>query len=178
MNDRDPDGQSEMEPEPPSGEFQILITGCTQALSADIQQALSIALRQQNIKKVELEVTVVDETEMCRQHERWLNDPTPTDVLTFDMSDGDDPESIEGQIIVCEAVARERAFERGHDWEDELLLYAIHGCLHLSGFDDHDEADFEKMHAEEDRILVLLGRPPIFAGASPHHDNQENGNAS
>ena len=45
-----------------------------------------------------------------------------------------------------------------------MLLYAVHGLLHCAGFDDHETAAFDRMHAEEDRILRAIGVGPIFAG--------------
>ncbi len=45
---------------------------------------------------------------------------------------------------------------------NEVLLYALHGMLHLSGFDDRTDADFRKMHRMEDRLLARLGIGPVF----------------
>jgi rRNA maturation RNase YbeY len=45
---------------------------------------------------------------------------------------------------------------RGQSWRDELLLYIIHGCLHLCGYDDIRKADARKMAVEQERILKLV----------------------
>ena len=69
-------------------------------------------------------------------------------------------------LCLDEAARRSRDLE--HPVEHELLLYAIHGVLHVLGHDDHDPAAFERMHAEEDRILEAIGVGPVFrrGGAS------------
>jgi probable rRNA maturation factor len=86
-----------------------------------------------------------------------------TDVLTFpSASDG----SIDVDIAVCADEARRQAADRGHDVTRELLLYALHGLLHCAGFDDRDEAGFNAMHAEEDRILDAIGVGMTFGRAA------------
>jgi probable rRNA maturation factor len=82
-------------------------------------------------------------------------------VLSFDAST--DNNSIEADIAVCVDVARRESSARNHSVERELLLYALHGLLHCCGYDDHDEAGYQAMHAEEDRILSAIGVGPTFA---------------
>jgi probable rRNA maturation factor len=93
---------------------------------------------------------------MSQLHARHMNDPTTTDVLTF--ADGN-----EVDVAVCVDEARRRAAELGHDLSRELLLYSLHGLLHAVGFDDREPADFERMHAEEDRLLAAIGIAATFA---------------
>ena len=96
-----------------------------------------------------------------------------TDVLAFPASGRDEGagETQKGPIDadvaanVDEAVRQAR--QRGHSVERELLLYAVHGLLHCAGFDDHGTAAFDRMHAEEDRILRAIGVGPIFAEGGP-----------
>lgn len=92
-----------------------------------------------------------------------------TDVLAFPASGPDQgaagtqngPIDADVAANVDEAVRQAR--RRGHSVEQELLLYAVHGLLHCAGFDDHGTAAFDRMHAEEDRILRAIGVRPIFA---------------
>jgi probable rRNA maturation factor len=105
---------------------------------------------------VRLTIRLVDDAEMRRLHARHMNDPTTTDVLTF--ADGN-----EVDVAVCVDEARRRAAELGHDLSRELLLYSLHGLLHAVGFDDREPADFERMHAEEDRLLAAIGIAATFA---------------
>jgi probable rRNA maturation factor len=107
-----------------------------------------------------LTVRLVDDAEMSRLHARHMNDPTTTDVLTF-------VDGAEADVAVCVDEARRRSAEMGHDLRRELLLYALHGLLHAVGFDDRTPADFERMHAEEDRLLAAIGVGATFAPEAP-----------
>jgi probable rRNA maturation factor len=108
-------------------------------------------------------VSVVDDETMRQLHRRFMGLDESTDVLTFPAaSDG----SIDVDIAVCADEARRQAADRGHDVTRELLLYALHGLLHCAGFDDHDDAGFDAMHAEEDRILDAIGVGMTFGRAA------------
>jgi len=110
----------------------------------------------------EIDVTVeriglrlVNDAAMTALHASWCDLDSTTDVLTFPMSGPDEP--IDVDIAICLDEARRQATIRGHAVEREVLLYAIHGVLHVVGHDDHDPDSFERMHAEEDRILEAIG---------------------
>lgn len=150
------------EPEPGSG-IEISVSGCADSLADRLECAARLALTSHRIRSGQLEIAIVDDAEMSEQHARWMDDPSTTDSLAFDLRDNPDASSVDGQLLACESVARRRAESAGHDWQDELTLYVIHGCLHLCGFDDHDSEASARMHAEEDRLLVELGLPPIFS---------------
>lgn len=105
-------------------------------------------------------VRIVDDREMSALHARHMRIDEPTDVLTFPSAVA--PEAIDVDVAVCIDEAARRAREFGHDVDRELLLYAVHGLLHCAGHDDHDAAAFERMHAEEDRILDAIGVGATF----------------
>lgn len=71
-----------------------------------------------------------------------------------------------GEIVICHSVARQSARRLGHPIGHELLLYAIHGLLHLSGFDDRTDSAFAAMHAREDELLADMGVGPVFSRRS------------
>jgi probable rRNA maturation factor len=102
-----------------------------------------------------LAVRLVDDAQMSVLHDRHMQDPSTTDVLTF--VDGD-----EADVAVCVDEARRRSEELGHELRRELLLYALHGMLHAAGMDDRTPEDFARMHAEEDRLLAAVGLQPTF----------------
>ena len=114
-------------------------------------------------------IEIVDDRKMTLLHGRWMNDESTTDVLTFPMSAPDEP--IDVDIAVCLDEAQRRAGEYGHDRLRELVLYALHGLLHVSGHDDHDAEEFRLMHAEEDRLLDAVGLGRVFAAGG--HDPSE-----
>ena len=123
--------------------------------------------------KVEGEVRcrIVADGEMLDLHTKFSNDPTTTDVLTFDLTEGKAAEQAAGghtpvldvDLIICKDEAVRQAAARGHEQRRELLLYCLHGILHCIGHDDHDEQAYELMHKREDEVLSAIGVGQIFA---------------
>ncbi|RIK64851.1 MAG: rRNA maturation RNase YbeY [Planctomycetota bacterium] len=140
----------------------IVVTGADAPLSNLVRRAARAALAAQGVLAGRLEIAVVGEARMRAVHAQWLADSSVTDVLTFDLSDGPANSVVDGQVLVCAPVARRRASERGIDWRHELLLYVVHGCLHLCGFDDRRNADAKCMHVREDQILRRIGVGPVY----------------
>lgn len=119
-----------------------------------------------------LTVKIVDDRSMSRLHGAHGGEAAPTDVLSFHLSEPDEP--IDADVAVCLDQARRQAQQRGHGVERELLLYAIHGLLHGAGFDDRQlegPRGFRAMHAEEDRLLVALGVGATFDRQPLCHDD-------
>jgi probable rRNA maturation factor len=110
----------------------------------------------------EFSIALVNDRRMSELHVQFMNIPGPTDVLTFPLELCDDGKAIAGEVVVCVPEARRRAKEHGVAVRDELLLYALHGMLHLSGFDDRTAHGFARMHRTEDDILQRLGVGPVF----------------
>ncbi len=108
-----------------------------------------------------LGVSLVDDAAMTVLHETYRGEPGTTDVLTFDLSDGP-ADGLDGDIAVCVDEAARQAARREHDVRDEVLLYAVHGLMHLLGEDDHEADAFERMHRREDELLTRLGVGPRF----------------
>lgn len=116
----------------------------------------------------ELRVRVVGDAEMASTHRAYLDDPTTTDVMTFDLREGGASRDrvLDVDVHVCIDEAQRHARLHGHPVERELLLYIIHGVLHCLGHDDHDEAGFAAMHALEDDILERIGVGATFGASS------------
>lgn len=103
-----------------------------------------------------ISVAIVDDATIASLHERYLDDPSPTDVLTFDLRDQYSEPELEGEIVVSAETARRCARKLGLADSDEILRYVIHGVLHLRGLDDQTAEERKIMRAEEDRILALV----------------------
>lgn len=108
-----------------------------------------------------LTVVLQDDARMTELHEKYKGEGGTTDVLTFDLCDT--PGGLEGEVHVCVDEARRCAGELGHPVGHELLLYAVHGLLHLLGYDDTDDASFRVMHEKEDELLRAIGLGEVFA---------------
>lgn len=110
----------------------------------------------------EMSIALVGDQVMSDLHQQFMGVAGPTDVLTFPLEADSRGCVISGEVVICVPEARRRAREVGHDAARELLLYALHGMLHLCGFDDRNPADYRKMHRKEDQILTQLGIGPVF----------------
>lgn len=115
----------------------------------------SLALR-------ELSLALVGDKKMSDLHEEFLSIAGPTDVLTFPLDEDSRGRVTSGEIVICVPEALRQSKSRGVDPRLELLLYALHGMLHLAGFDDRTDRDFAAMHRTEDSILKRLGFDPVF----------------
>ena len=81
-------------------------------------------------------------------NKKYLGHDGLTDVLTFDFG-----KSQQGEIIICPHIARTQARAYQTSTENEIILYVIHGILHLAGFDDHRPKDILKMREMEKELL-------------------------
>lgn len=113
----------------------------------------------------ELSVALVGDRRMSALHEQFLGIAGPTDVLTFPLEVDGRGRPLSGEVVVCVPEARRRAKEQAVAVERELLLYALHGLLHLCGYDDRTDRAFRVMHRTEDQILTRLGVGPVYAPA-------------
>jgi rRNA maturation RNase YbeY len=114
----------------------------------------------------EISILIANDETMSKLHEQFLHIDGPTDVLTFEIDRSIKGRIISGEIIVCLPEARRQARQRKIPLSHELLLYVVHGILHLAGYDDATRGDYEKMHREEDRILKAIGIGATFVPAA------------
>jgi probable rRNA maturation factor len=89
----------------------------------------------------------------------YLGHDYRTDVLSFDLNEDSEPKTVDGEVYVDLDTALERHQEFGASFEEEVRRYAIHGVLHLLGYDDATPAQKAAMHALEDRYLQGAGDP-------------------
>jgi probable rRNA maturation factor len=117
--------------------------------------------------QTDLSILLVGTEVMTELHVQWMDEPGPTDVLSFPMDelrpglDGEvTPAGLLGDVVLCPDVAARQAREAGHSTMEELLLLTTHGILHLLGY-DHEEPEEEKeMFALQRQLLLtfLAGR--------------------
>lgn len=91
----------------------------------------------------EIEITLLGEAAIAKVHGEFLGDHTPTDVITFE----------HGEILIGFPIAVANAKKLGHPAIHEIALCAIHGILHLLGYDDLTESERVIMHSRQDEIL-------------------------
>ncbi len=108
----------------------------------------------------ELAIQFADEAVMEKLHIEFMEEPGPTDVLSFPMDelrpgtpDRLTPAGMLGDIVVCPTVAAKQALEAGHQAIDEILLLTTHGILHLLGFDHAEPEEKAEMFGLQKQIL-------------------------
>ncbi len=109
----------------------------------------------------ELAIVLVDEGAMEQLHVQWMDEPGPTDVLSFPMDElrpgteeAETPPGLLGDIVLCPQVAQAQAETAGHSTLEELLLLTTHGILHLLGFDHAEPSEEKEMFGIQGDILV------------------------
>lgn len=129
-------------------------------LIVDIEQIRSICekiLDDFRIKSGKLGVILVDNDTIQQYNRDFLHHDFPTDVISFPIVDRRYESHLEAEILVCTQVALDRAGEFGWLPEEELLLYVVHGMLHLVGFDDTTPEIQTVMRQKEREYLAQLG---------------------
>ncbi len=114
-------------------------------------------------RRRELSVVFLTPGALARLHDRFLSDPSETDVITFP---GDPALGIAGEICISARAAERFAGRRGLDFSEELTLYLVHGWLHLAGHDDREPGRKRAMRRAEALAMGLLraaGAIPSFA---------------
>lgn len=91
----------------------------------------------------EVEVTIVDDADIARVHGDFLDDPTPTDVITFH----------HGEILISADMAERQGREHGQSVDHEVALYLVHGLMHLAGWEDHEADEAREMARRQESIL-------------------------
>jgi probable rRNA maturation factor len=145
----------------------------------------------------DLSMLLVDEAHMTNLHEKWMEEPGPTDVLSFPMDelrphsmagpnrsrgrDGDEPEPVLlGDVVLCPQVAAVQAAQHGHSTQAELELLTVHGVLHLLGYDHADPEEEAEMFGLQNELLrdwraeSAASRPPADeADQAPEADQAD-----
>ncbi|MFE8917219.1 rRNA maturation RNase YbeY [Staphylococcus pasteuri] len=131
-----------------------------------IENLLNFAKQEEQINEnAELSITFVDKTEIQEINKMYRDKDKVTDVISFALEE-DEPEidtsefdipRVLGDIIICTDVAQEQAKSYGHSFERELGFLALHGFLHLLGYDHMNEEDEKEMFGRQDAILNAYG---------------------
>jgi rRNA maturation RNase YbeY len=120
----------------------------------EIRACVRAALRHGKREGIDVSVALVSDAELAALHGRYLGDPSPTDVISFEL--GGEHGGPMAEICVSVERAAEVARRRRLDPAGELRLYLVHGALHLCGFDDHSPRDRARMRRAEARVLCAL----------------------
>lgn len=101
----------------------------------------------------EISVAIVSDHAIAKVHRDFMNDPTPTDVITFE----------HGELVISAETAVRQAAENATSPYYELILYIIHGLLHLHGYDDRNLAAKKQMDAIQFRLAEAILQDGLFS---------------
>ena len=111
--------------------------------------------------QADLSILLVDETTMADYHERFMDLPGPTDVMSFPMDELRGPADAEeaplgrlGDIVLCPTVTARQAAENGREPDAEAEYLLIHGLLHLLGHDHAEPEEKAVMFGLNDKIIA------------------------
>lgn len=112
--------------------------------------------------QAELSILLMDVEAMTELHVKWMDEPGPTDVMSFPMDELDTARrpdestagpALLGDVVLCPAVASTQAAQAGHGLDDELHLLTVHGILHLLGYDHAEPAEEREMFRIQNELL-------------------------
>ncbi len=124
--------------------------------ATEINSLLTYALLELALNpECEVSVSFVDDDYMTELHIKWMDEPGTTDVLSFPMDMPQTPgEAVTlGDIVISPVVASEQAKAQGHSIEHEIYILAVHGLLHIIGYDHADKAEEKVMFDLQEKIV-------------------------
>ena len=119
-----------------------------------IRKVVKVVLKKE-VKSAKLSIAFVDNEEIKRLNERFLGSNEVTDVIAFPLNNKED--ILSGEIVVSVETAVEVANRKKSNVEGEIILYLVHGILHLLGYNDNNKKNAKIMHKKESEILAFLG---------------------
>lgn len=128
-------------------------------------------LSDHDLNQSEISIAVVDDPAIRIINKQYLDHDYATDVISFVLDFDEAKSCLTGQLVVSTDTASSMASQIGSTMEDELLLYVIHGMLHLVGFDDKDPTSATEMREQERHYLALHGVEHRWQATSPDGDS-------
>lgn len=134
------------------------------ALSGTVLAAVAKVGELYGLENAEVSITLTDNPHIHEINREYRKVDRPTDVISFALNEGDEPEieggapiNVLGDLIISVERAKEQAAEYGHSVRREIAFLTVHGMLHLLGYDHIEEADRIEMRREEDFVMEKLG---------------------
>ncbi|MBP2632464.1 MAG: hypothetical protein H6Q70_3092 [Firmicutes bacterium] len=129
-----------------------------------MKKVINKAAQLYGLDTAEVSVTLTNNEHIREINRNYRNKDAATDVISFALNEGEEPEIIDGpeinmlgDIIISIERAMEQAEEYGHSLERELAFLTVHGMMHLLGYDHIEEEDRIEMRKEEEYVLGHLG---------------------
>ena len=124
-----------------------------------VEEAVRAVLSDASVSNAEVTIVLSNRAAVHQLNREFLSHDYETDVLSFRLSD-ETGATLEGEVYVDQDTALHGAGEHDVEFTNEVLRYAIHGALHLVGYDDGDDAGRSEMRTLEDRYLAQIRDAP------------------
>lgn len=138
--------------------YQIAIAKRQRAVSLDVRQlrrAAEETLLHEQVVRAEISIALVGDPEIWRVNKQFLNHDYPTDVVSFLLEVTG--KTLCGEIVIGVEYARREAAVYRWPVQHEVILYLVHGLLHLCGYDDLSPKEKRIMRRRENAILKSCG---------------------
>ena len=122
-------------------------------LTEMLNQLLNLAAEMENVANKEVAITFVSNEHIQEINKEFRQMDKPTDVLSFPLEE----EDALGDIIISIPRAKEQAQEYGHSFAREMGFLAVHGFLHLLGYDHETEKEEKEMFTKQEQVLQKFG---------------------
>jgi len=147
-----------------SWEDESILQEQREPLAALLNKAINKAiLLSEGPEEAEVSLILVDDQRIHALNLEYRGVDRPTDVLSFALQEEveEEPEIEEedemlGDIVISVERARDQAEEYGHSFEREIVYLAVHGTLHLLGFDHEEENAKQEMRSKEEEVMAQL----------------------
>ena len=136
--------------------IEVINTSGQLVPTTEINSLLTFALLELELNlECEINVSFVEDDYMTELHIKWMDEPGTTDVLSFPMDMPETPgEAVTlGDIVISPVVAAEQAKAQGHSIEHEIFILAVHGLLHIIGYDHADKSEEKIMFDLQEKIV-------------------------
>ncbi|WP_075365608.1 rRNA maturation RNase YbeY [Desulfosporosinus metallidurans] len=147
-----------------SWEEDTILLERREPLAVLLEQAIKEAIHLSGgPEEAEVSLMLVDDQRIHELNRDYRGVDHSTDVLSFALQDEtDEPDSefedeMLGDIVISVERAREQAGDYGHSFEREIVYLAVHGTLHLLGYDHEEESDKQEMRSKEEEVMAILG---------------------
>ena len=158
----------------PPASIEVEISDTQSHLDADptfLRSLVRRVLAAEGVEVASISIALVDDATIRAINRRHLAHDWPTDVISFGLSEPDDP-ALVGELVVSAEMAAATALEAEVDPRSELALYVVHGLLHLCGLDDRSIEDADAMRRREGEILAAEGLINTFPLVGPKADDE------
>jgi probable rRNA maturation factor len=137
--------------------FNIISDSRKRTPKKKILRLLNVITKGETAPNSTVNINLINDYRISRLNEEFRKKTGPTDVLSFNLDDDEEPDSVLGEIYISTDTAERNAIKHGLSYTDEILRLCCHGFFHLLGYDHKNEKDRKMMEKKENYYLGRCG---------------------